>query len=35
MSHADMPEGIDDALVGDDAVGECKLAAGFDKRIGH
>ena len=23
------------ALVGDDAVGECKLAAGFDKRIGH
>ena len=35
MPHADMAEGVDNALVGDDTVSERKLAAGFDKRIGH
>jgi hypothetical protein len=30
-----MTEGVDYAFVGNDAVGEGKLAAGFDKRIGH
>ena len=35
MPHADMAEGVDHALVGDNAVGERELAAGFEKRIGH
>ena len=35
MAHADMPEGVDHALIGDNAVGERELEAGFDKIGGH
>ncbi len=35
MAHADMAEGIDDALVGDNAVGKREFGTGFFKRIGH
>ena len=36
MAHADMPEGVDHAFVGDDAVGEREFGAGFGKfLIGH
>ena len=35
MAHADMAEGVDHALVGDDAVGERELAAGFGEIVGH
>ena len=35
MAHADMPEGVDDAFVGDDAVGKREFGADFLKRIGH
>ena len=35
MAHADMAEGVDHAFVGDDAVGERELGAGFGKLIGH
>src|SRR5664280_1599344 len=35
MAHADVPEGVDDALIGDHAVGERKLGAGFGQFIGH
>ena len=35
MAHADMAEGVDDAFVGDDAVGERELGADFCKLIGH
>ena len=31
MPHADMAEGIDDAFVGDNAVGEREFGAGFGK----
>ena len=29
MAHADVPEGVEHALVGDDAVGDRELAEGF------
>ncbi len=35
MTHADVPEGVDDAFIGDHAVGERELGAGVFKRIGH
>jgi hypothetical protein len=35
VPHADVTESVDDAFIGDDAVGEGEFAAGFDKRIGH
>jgi hypothetical protein len=35
MAHADMAEGIDHALIGDDTVCKRKLAAGVEKRVGH
>ena len=35
MTHADVAEGVDDAFVGDDAVGEREFGAGFGKLIGH
>ena len=35
MAHADVAEGVDDAFVGDDAVGEREFRAGFGKTIGH
>jgi len=35
MTHADVPEGVDDAFVGDDAVGKRKLGASILKSIGH
>ena len=35
MPHADMPERVEHAFVGDDAVAERELAAGFEKRCGH
>ncbi len=31
MAHADMPEGVDDALIGEDAVG----ARQFDAQLGE
>jgi len=34
-AHADMAEGVDHTLVGDDAVGERELAAGFGEIVGH
>ena len=33
MTHADMAEGVDDALVGDNPVGERELAASINKSI--
>jgi len=35
MTHADVPESVDHALVGDNTVGERQLAAGFDEIGGH
>jgi hypothetical protein len=35
MAHADMPEGVDDAFVGDHAVGKREFGARVFKRIGH
>jgi hypothetical protein len=35
MAHADVTEGVDDALVGNDVIGECELRASFGEAIGH
>ena len=35
VARADMPEGVDDALVGEDAVGARQLDAQLGKGIGH
>ena len=35
MAHADVAEGIEDALVGDDAVGGGKIAAQVCESVGH
>ncbi len=29
MAHADVPEGVEDAFIGDDTVGNRELAEGF------
>jgi hypothetical protein len=35
MTHADMAEGVDHAFMGDNLIGECQLAVGFDELIGQ
>jgi hypothetical protein len=35
MPHADMAEGIDHTLIGDNTVCKRELAAGVGKRVGH
>jgi hypothetical protein len=35
MTHADMAEGIDNALVRDNPIGKRKFLAGFVKCVGH
>src|SRR5262249_48296251 len=35
MPHADMPEGVNNAFIGDYSIGERKLFSGFDKCVGH
>jgi len=35
MPHAHMPEGVDDAFMGDNTVGKGELGAGVLKCIGH
>ena len=35
MTHADVAEGVNDALVGNDPIGECELPAGFVKCVRH
>jgi hypothetical protein len=35
MAHADMPEGIEHALIGKNAVGDRQFLAGLGERIGH
>ena len=35
VARADMPEGVDDAFVGEDAVGARQLDAQFGEWIGH
>jgi hypothetical protein len=35
MAHADMPEGVEHALMAENAVGDGKLVACFGEWIGH
>ena len=35
MTHDDVAEGVNDALVGNNPIGECELPAGFVKCVRH